>query len=155
MKRLTTILAALIFLCGTMFAQTTTDAISASSWGNGKLLSYAALTLDSAETTWSGDFQVNNNDDFSYSTYPWHVGYDLAAADSVNISCYWYVSFDNVNWVLADTLFAVTSSAAASGAKTTNALDGVKAPHNKIKVVNNTGSKANTLVLGIYQPVGD
>ena len=161
MKRLITIYAALIvlFLCGNLFAQTTTDELTLDRRDGGKYLTYASLTLDSAETTWSNDFLISQNDGFSYTTFPWQVGYDLAAADSVNISVYWYGAYidgaDNDNWVIIDTLFTVTSSAALSGAETTADLNNKKPPFNKIKVVNNTGSKANTLELGVSQPVSD
>ena len=150
MKSIFKLLIPILFMF-TIFtqAQTTTDyltSINKSNYGCG--LNYAAVSLDSAETIYSEDFSVAAYDGFSYSTYPWGYGYDFATADSISISAYWVVSYDGVNWINADTLFTATSATAAKG---TANLNNVKAPHNKIKVVNNAGSKANTLYLGLWQ----
>lgn len=158
MKALSKSSLVLILLLFTLFAvtipaQTTTDyftSINKSQYGCG--LQYAAVAIDSAETIYSEDFSVSAYDGFSFTTYPWAYGYDFATADSISISAYWVVSYDNVNWINADTLFTATSATAAKG---TADLNNVKAPHNKIKIVNNAGSKANTLYLGLWQAVKD
>lgn len=134
------------------FAQTTTDYLYPQLNPNGWYADLS-ISLDSADVVWSESFNIAQVDEVSFSTYPFNYGVDAATADSINISGYWYVSYDNSNWVVADTIFTITSATASKG---TADLNDVKAPYNKIKLVNNTGSSANTsLMFGIYHPMND
>lgn len=135
-----------------LIAQTTTDNLSPQINPNGWYADYS-LSLDSADVIWSESFPVASVDEVSFTTYPFYYGVDVATADSINISGYWYVSYDNTNWIVADTLFTITSATASKG---TANLNNVKAPYNKLKFVNNTGSKANTAFkFGIYHPANN
>lgn len=144
-------LIAFLLLTFAVFAQTTTDNAAISKPGGGYFIQYN-IAVDSGETIYSQVLSFRDNDAFSYVTYPWHYGYDLAVKDSINVSAYLLCSFDNSNWIAADTLFTATTATATKG---TANLNNVKAPFWKVKIVNNDKSKANTLKLGIYQPVKD
>lgn len=141
----------LILLAVISWGQTTTDNVAVSKPGGGYYIS-CNVAIDSAETIYSQLLSFRDNDGFSYYTYPWNYGYDLATKDSIKCSIYLICSYDNTNWITADTLFTATSATAAKG---TANLNNVKAPYWKVKVVNEEGAKANTLKLGIYQPLKD
>lgn len=150
-----TILSALIILLAfafTMPAQTLTDNFDDTRFNEDVYMLYKNLPLDSAETAYSPDFSLSLHDDYSYYTYPFSYFYDAETADSINISVYWIVNYlhpDSLShWVVADTIATLTTATADKG---TFNLNNVKAPYNKLKVQNNTGSKSNYLDLGIFQ----
>ena len=141
-----------LFFAFGVFAQTTTDYLYPQINPNGWYADYS-IALDSAETVWSESFNLAQVDEVSFASFPFNYGADAATADSVNISAYVYVSFDNSNWIVADTIVTITSATSVKG---TANFNNVKAPYYKIKVVNNAGSKANTAYkLGLYHPMND
>jgi len=144
-----TFLILIIFLFATMLtAQTTTDNLTIKD-GSDFLFTYTSLTLDSAETVYSQPFGLADYNDTAISTSPVYFGYKLAAADSHSVSIYWFVNYinpaTNAYWIVADTLATITS---ATLAKSTANLNSVKAPWNKLKIVNNSGYPATTLYFG-------
>jgi hypothetical protein len=150
MKKIILIITIALLFATNITAQTTTDNLSIKK----TIDFYAAwngVAIDSAETIYSQVFDLANYNDASFYSYPLALYRSLSSADSIHISAYMLVNYVdpslNAHWIVADTLFVATT---ATATKSTANLNNVKAPYYKIKLVNDAGSKANTIYFGSF-----
>lgn len=148
MKKLTILF---LFISIALFAQTTTDNYDTDTYADGSFHFYNnSLSLDSAGTSYSQTF-TGNSSFYAASDTSYHVElfYYTQTADSVNYTVSWLVNGthpDSLNhWQEQESIVTVTSNGAG---KTSFKLSGRKAPFNKVKLVNNAGSKAQTISIG-------
>lgn len=156
MKRLLSLLTIFLFALAVQ-AQTTTNNLSIQQPPGSLQLKWVDVAVDSGATLWSQDFRITEYDADSFSTYPvnYYVKADSGTAgDSINCAIYRYVNFihpdSTSDWFVADTLisFTVDPTSKDTSFIGTSDFNNVKAPYEKIKVVN--GYEDFVLSFGLY-----